>query len=98
MRAKPFTLLLASAGLLLGSALSAPAQTSPQTEANPSISPPSEAWRERAMRTRAEAPDEAPVRGRIQDPEDRANRAGADESVGTGDLGKDRGDGDEGKK
>ena len=95
MRAKTFTLLLASAGLLLGSVLGAPAQTNPQTEANPSISPPSEAWRERAMRTRAEAPDEAPVRGRIQDPED---RAGSDEGVGAGDLGKDRGEGDEGKK
>ncbi len=95
MRTKTIVLLFASAGVLLGSALNVAAQTGPKTEAYPPISPPSEDWRERALRSHAQAPDEPPVRGRVQDPEGRAERANSDEGVGAGDLGKDRGEGKE---
>jgi hypothetical protein len=94
MRTKKLVLLLASAGLLLGSVVSAAAQTGSKGAANPSASDPASGdWREKAMRAKAQAPDAAPVRGRIKDPEGRADRGAGDESVGAGDLGKDRGDG-----
>lgn len=99
MRAKKLVLLLASAGLLLGSVVSAAAQTgsSPKGAADVSASDrPADGWRAKALRAKAQAPDAALARGRIADPEERADRVVGDDSVGAGDLGKDRGEGADG--
>jgi hypothetical protein len=97
MRAKTLILLVASAGLMLGSTLTAPAQTGPSKSVTTSSASDQRSadWRARAMRAKAQAPDEAPARGRIADPEE-AIRVVGDDSVGSGDLGKDRGDGGDG--
>ncbi len=100
MRTKMVILLVASAGLLLGSALSAAAQTASTTDtATPSASEPrSGDWREQAMRARAQAPDDAPVPGRLHTLGNRADSARFDENVGGGDLGKDQGEGGDKEK
>lgn len=54
-------------------------------------------WRARAKRAKAQAPEDAPAGGRVRDPDERADRAGREESVGAGDLGKDRGEGGDGE-
>lgn len=96
MRAKTIVLFLASAGLLLslGAAASAQSKQSKGAAAASMSEAQSGDWRERAMRARAEAPDDAaPPRGRVRNPEGRTDGSGREESVGAGDLGKDRGEG-----
>jgi len=96
MRANGLILLAATAAFVLSVVTAASAAEKPGKPLNikPTISdPPSDGWRDRAMRARAEfAPDGAPVRGRSRAVNERGDLPDGDDA-GAGALGPDRGEG-----
>ena len=95
MRAKSLILLAATAALVAGvsTAASAAEKMGKPLNIKPSVSD-TDNWRERAMRSRAQAPEttgSAP-RGTTRAIDERGERADGEEA-GSGDLGKDRGEG-----
>src|SRR4249919_3349816 len=94
MRAKALILLAASAALLHGAAAMAAEKPGKPLNVKPPVAAqPSDSWRDRAMKARAEfAPEGAPPRGTARARDERGDRRDGEE-VGSGRLRQDTGEG-----
>lgn len=91
MRTKNLIFVLAA--LALGAAANATEKPGKPIDIKPSpAAQPSDGWRERAMRARAEVPPDAPITGNARARDERGDRRDGEESGG-GRLREDRGEG-----
>lgn len=86
-------LFFVSAALLLSAAANAAEKSGKPIDATATTVQPSDTWRERAMRARAEfSPDGAPMGGNARARDERGDRRNGEEA-GSGRLREDRGEG-----